>query len=322
MAGAGGSESEFFSRGVQTNRTQPRAFSPGAPLPSARAPDGMAADAQVAAAPKGASHVTAPTLALARRPPRRARRRRAPRARSRHPSSDAFFFLHLFSSSADGHHPSAVVAAKVGAKAEQRDGIARPGHSEIGKLAVWSVTSAKPGNGVELLRDDCLDTYWQSDGAQPHLVNVQFQKKVRLRELALYAKYALDESYTPSKISIRAGNSFHDLREIKVVDLEEPGGWMHVSLAKDDSGGGGGGGGGGGRRRRRRRRRRRMPARVLSSDRGVIEPPERKGHAREADEDIRTADGPDGVDGTRDILRDPGVWAVRHGEIDDSREHE
>ena len=59
--------------------------------------------------------------------------------------------------------------------------------SEIGKLAVWYVTSAKPGNGVELLRDNSLDTYWQSDGAQPHLVNVQFQKKVRLRELAIYA---------------------------------------------------------------------------------------------------------------------------------------
>ena len=49
---------------------------------------------------------------------------------------------------------------------------------EIGRLAVWSVTSAKPGNGVELLRDGRDDTYWQSDGAQPHLVNVQFQKKV------------------------------------------------------------------------------------------------------------------------------------------------
>ena len=49
---------------------------------------------------------------------------------------------------------------------------------EIGKLAVWSVTSAKPGNGVELLRDSRDDTYWQSDGAQPHLVNLQFQKKV------------------------------------------------------------------------------------------------------------------------------------------------
>jgi hypothetical protein len=32
---------------------------------------------------------------------------------------------------------------------------------EIGKLAVWSVTSAKPGNGVELMRDDSLETYWQ-----------------------------------------------------------------------------------------------------------------------------------------------------------------
>lgn len=49
---------------------------------------------------------------------------------------------------------------------------------DIGKLAVWSVTSAKPGNGVELLCDDRDDTYWQSDGSQPHLINIQFQKKV------------------------------------------------------------------------------------------------------------------------------------------------
>ena len=110
---------------------------------------------------------------------------------------------------------------------------------------MWSVTSAKPGNGVELLRDNNLDTYWQSDGAQPHLVNVQFQRKVRIRELALYADYKLDESYTPSKISVRAGNSFHDLREIKVVDLNEPVGWTRVRLdagalgedAEDDGGG-------------------------------------------------------------------------------------
>jgi len=110
---------------------------------------------------------------------------------------------------------------------------------------VWSVTSAKPGNGVELLRDNNLDTYWQSDGAQPHLVNVQFQRKVRIRELALYADYKLDESYTPSKISVRAGNSFHDLREIKVVDLNEPVGWTRVrldagALGEDAEGDGGG----------------------------------------------------------------------------------
>jgi len=32
---------------------------------------------------------------------------------------------------------------------------------EIGKHAVWSLSSAKPGFGVEQLRDDNLDTYWQ-----------------------------------------------------------------------------------------------------------------------------------------------------------------
>lgn len=50
--------------------------------------------------------------------------------------------------------------------------------SEIGQQAVWTVTSAKPGNGVDMLRDNKEDTYWQSDGAQPHLVNIQFQRKV------------------------------------------------------------------------------------------------------------------------------------------------
>ncbi|KAJ7521218.1 hypothetical protein O6H91_19G042900 [Diphasiastrum complanatum] len=75
---------------------------------------------------------------------------------------------------------------------------------EIGKLAVWSVSSAKPGNGVDLLRDSNYETYWQSDGAQPHLVNIQFQKKVRLKE-------------------------------IKVVELVEPVGWVNVSLCPNES---------------------------------------------------------------------------------------
>lgn len=51
------------------------------------------------------------------------------------------------------------------------------------------VTSAKPGNGVEALRDGKDDTYWQSDGAQPHYVNIQFQRKVVA--LALHNKYLL-----------------------------------------------------------------------------------------------------------------------------------
>lgn len=32
---------------------------------------------------------------------------------------------------------------------------------EIGNNAVWSLSSAKPGYGIEKLRDDNLETYWQ-----------------------------------------------------------------------------------------------------------------------------------------------------------------
>ncbi|AQK91906.1 Anaphase-promoting complex subunit 10 [Zea mays] len=83
---------------------------------------------------------------------------------------------------------------------------------EMAKTAAWSVSSCKAGNGVAALRDDNLDTYWQSDGAQPHLVNIQFQKKVQLQLVVLYVDFKLDESYTPSKISIRAGDGFHNLK--------------------------------------------------------------------------------------------------------------
>ena len=73
---------------------------------------------------------------------------------------------------------------------------------EIGAEAVWSLSTAKPGNGVEQIRDDNVDTYWQSDGGQPHLINVQFHKKMSIVEIAFYLDYNLDESYTPKKLSV------------------------------------------------------------------------------------------------------------------------
>ena len=71
-------------------------------------------------------------------------------------------------------------------------------------------------------------TYWQSDGPQPHLINIQFHKKMRVHEIAIYTDFKLDESYTPSKISIRVGSTFHDLQEVHVEDLNEPSGWVTI----------------------------------------------------------------------------------------------
>lgn len=75
-----------------------------------------------------------------------------------------------------------------------------------------------------------MDTYWQSDGQLPHLVNIQFQRKTTISHIYIYTDYKLDESYTPNKISIRVGTHFNDLQEIDVIDLEEPSGWVQIPM--------------------------------------------------------------------------------------------
>ena len=63
---------------------------------------------------------------------------------------------------------------------------------EIGVDAVWTLSSAKTGNGVEQLRDDNTNTFWQSDGSQPHLINIQFMKKTRIQEISIYLDFKSD----------------------------------------------------------------------------------------------------------------------------------
>ena len=105
---------------------------------------------------------------------------------------------------------------------------------EIGKEATFTISSAKPGNGVEQLRDNNMETYWQSDGSFPHCINIQFLKRVAVAKLCIYLDYAADESYTPRKLSVSSGTCIHDLMDIATVDLTEPVGWVMISLKSDD----------------------------------------------------------------------------------------
>jgi anaphase-promoting complex subunit 10 len=73
----------------------------------------------------------------------------------------------------------------------------------------------------------------RSDGPQPHLVSIQFPKKMPVtvgrepetrrvlerksekvppQEVTMYLDYKQDESYTPQRISIRAGTCYQDLQ--------------------------------------------------------------------------------------------------------------
>ena len=106
---------------------------------------------------------------------------------------------------------------------------------EIGDEGVWSLSSTKLGNGIEQLRDDNISTFWQSDDIQPHFILIEFPSKKRISEIWLYLDYKTDESYTPSKISIRIENSFNEMIEIKTVDYDEPVGWYQITLEEKNS---------------------------------------------------------------------------------------
>ncbi|CUG92043.1 anaphase-promoting complex subunit 10, putative [Bodo saltans] len=104
---------------------------------------------------------------------------------------------------------------------------------EVGAVATWIVSSAKYGNGVHQLRDDNAQTFWQSDGALPHTVRVEFPKLTAVHAVAICLSFASDESYTPAKVSIRAGTHENDVAEVAVLDMVQPNGWVLQTLMDD-----------------------------------------------------------------------------------------
>ncbi|KAI0406942.1 APC10-domain-containing protein [Xylaria palmicola] len=105
------------------------------------------------------------------------------------------------------------------------------GLKEISNLASFTVSSYKPGCGVKELRDDDANQYWQSDGPQPHRLNIHFIKRVEIRALRLYLDYELDESYTPTKIQITAGTGPNLTIPFTTMELTMPKGWVDVPIA-------------------------------------------------------------------------------------------
>ncbi|GAA5961753.1 hypothetical protein JCM21900_000748 [Sporobolomyces salmonicolor] len=104
---------------------------------------------------------------------------------------------------------------------------------DISSLASWAVSSAKPGYGVEHLRDNNPASFWQSEGSQPHLINIQFAKKQSVSQVWIHADINLDDSYTPHKVSLRAGTYHGDLHEVRWVELQQPKGWQVLNLASE-----------------------------------------------------------------------------------------
>jgi anaphase-promoting complex subunit 10 len=106
-----------------------------------------------------------------------------------------------------------------------------PGLKEISSLASWTVSTAKPGNGVAALRSPDTSMFWQSDGPQPHLLSIHFFKLVSIVHMRIYLDFQSDESYTPTKIQFLAGMGVHDIQEFAEMSFEQPTGWIDVDFS-------------------------------------------------------------------------------------------
>ncbi|TXT09057.1 hypothetical protein VHUM_02531 [Vanrija humicola] len=115
-------------------------------------------------------------------------------------------------------------------------------HPELGRLAHWSVSSHKYGFGVDNLRDGNENTFWQSEGPQPHIIDLSFPKRVFISSIGLLTSHPRDDSYTPSRVSIRAGTGVHDLQEVRFEEFSKPDGWVRIPLRPLEADGSGGDG--------------------------------------------------------------------------------
>lgn len=102
---------------------------------------------------------------------------------------------------------------------------------EISTLASWTVSSSKPGCSIPQLRAPSTDLFWQSDGPQPHYLNIHFFKMVRIVGLRLFLNFEADESYTPTRMIFLAGSGMNDLVEWGEMRLEQPRGWIWADFS-------------------------------------------------------------------------------------------
>jgi len=76
-----------------------------------------------------------------------------------------------------------------------------------------------------------MEMFWQSDGPQPHVLNIHFFKVVAIAHMRVNIDYQLDESYTPTRICFLAGTGHHDLTPVCDMRLDQPKGWLDVDLS-------------------------------------------------------------------------------------------
>lgn len=107
--------------------------------------------------------------------------------------------------------------------------------SNVSNLAYWQASSNKIGNPITNVLTDDADNFWQSDGAQPHEIDIYFSGRVDIAMIALFFSLKTDESYTPKLVKISAGHSPSDAVFYKNLEIKDMNGWVGITFEDNRS---------------------------------------------------------------------------------------
>lgn len=100
----------------------------------------------------------------------------------------------------------------------------------VNHLAHWKPSSFKVGNSIDNALDDNPETFWQSDGIQPHQLDISFSKRIEIVLIAFYFSLIADESYTPRLVKIYVGHGPSDALFYKTLEVRNVNGWVALTF--------------------------------------------------------------------------------------------
>ncbi|SMN18044.1 similar to Saccharomyces cerevisiae YGL240W DOC1 Processivity factor required for the ubiquitination activity of the anaphase promoting complex (APC) [Maudiozyma saulgeensis] len=100
----------------------------------------------------------------------------------------------------------------------------------VNNVALWLASSTKGGSPIENVLNDDPNSFWQSDGGQPHTIDIYFSRRTDIILLALYFSLASDESYTPKLFKLYVGHSPSDAVFYKSYHIEHLDGWVGLTF--------------------------------------------------------------------------------------------
>lgn len=107
-------------------------------------------------------------------------------------------------------------------------------YTDVAGSAVFVASSTLDEiHGLENVRDNCSDTWWQSDGKSlPHNIDIIFPRPTMVSRVCVLT-YPADESYSPREIYLQAGNDWNNMRlfSSSIVDVHSD--WHIMELVSN-----------------------------------------------------------------------------------------